>query len=185
MLGIAPDELEAVTRRFDSGLTADLLLTIAGASVGERDFTKDAFVKLGVSLGFWKVAMKPGKPLAVGRRGKSLVIGLPGNPTSALVNFELFVRPALRKMLGHDEAWHRFIRARLATGFKKAAGLRHFVRVRAEWRDGELWARPLGTQTSGALTSSAGATHLMSVATEITEITAGSAIDLLPVSWTG
>ena len=185
LLGIAPDELEAVTRRFESGLSADLLITCAGASVGEKDFTKDAFARLGVELGFWKVAMKPGKPLAVGRKGKTLVMGLPGNPTSSLVNFELFVRPALRRMLGHDEPRHSFVRGKLATGFKKAAGLRHFVRVRSEWRDGELWARPLGTQSSGALTSSAGATHLMSVPTEATEITAGSLVDLLPVSWAG
>jgi molybdopterin molybdotransferase len=185
LLGIAPDELEAVTRRFEAGLSADLLLTCAGASVGERDFTKDAFARLGVEPGFWKVAMKPGKPLAVGRRGKTLVMGLPGNPTSSLVNFELFVRPALRRMLGHDEPHHSFVRGKLAHGFKKAMGLRHFVRVRGEWRDGELWARPLGTQSSGALSSAAGATHLMSVPTEATEITAGSMVDLLPVSWAG
>ena len=183
LLGIAPDELEQVTHRFESGLFADLLLTVAGASVGERDFTQDAFDRLGVALGFWKVAMKPGKPLAVGRKNRALVIGLPGNPTSALVNFELFVRPAIRKMLGHHEGRHVFVRAKLVGAFKKAAGLRHFVRVRAEWRDGELWARQLATQSSGALSSSAGATHLMSVPTEATEITAGSMVELLPVSW--
>lgn len=185
LLGIAPDELEQVTRRFELGLTADLLLTCAGASVGERDFTKDAFARLGVEAGFWKVAMKPGKPLVVGKKGRTLVMGLPGNPTSSLVNFELFVRPALRKMLGHGEVPHQFVQAKLATAFKKSKGLRHFVRVRAEWKGGELVAAPLMSQTSGALASAAGATHLMSLPPESVEIPKGSLVDLLPVSWVG
>ena len=77
-----------------------MLITVSGASVGEKDFAQGALAELGVPMDFWKVAMKPGKPLAVGRKGSTLVFSLPGNPTSALVTFELFVRPALRALQG-------------------------------------------------------------------------------------
>lgn len=184
LLGIAPDDLDAVVRRFEAGLSADVLVTCAGASVGEKDFAREALARLGVQVDFWKVAMKPGKPLAVGRRGRTLVFGLPGNPTSSLVTFELFVRPALRRLLGHFDPGPTFCTARLVGPFKKSKGLRHFVRVRADWRDGALWATPLASQTSGALASAAGATHLMSLPAETTEISAGSTVELLPVSWT-
>ncbi len=182
ILGRAKDRLEELTALFGRGLGFDVLLTVAGASVGERDFTRDAFEALGVSIDFWKVAMKPGKPLAVGRKGHTLVIGLPGNPISAMVTFSLFVAPALRKLQGLVPT-PPLVPARLAEPVRKSAGLRHFVRGRVERRGSELWAIPLSNQSSGALSGAVGATHLISLSPNATEVGSGEFVDLVPVDW--
>jgi len=182
-LGIARDTLEDVTRKLTRAQDHDVVLTSAGVSVGEHDFVKDALDGLGVEMNFWRVAIKPGKPLAVGHKGRTLFFGLPGNPTSSLVSFELFVRPALRRMLGHSVVRPPRVRGRCEVDLRKAAGLSHFIRVTAEWRDGELWARPLSSQTSGALRSAVGATHLMLFPEPSTSLRAGDPVELLPVSW--
>jgi molybdopterin molybdotransferase len=184
LLGLAPDRLEEVKALFARGLEFDVLITSAGASVGERDFAKEALEAIGVQMDFWKVAMKPGKPLAVGHRGATRVFGLPGNPTSSLVSFELFVRPALRALQGLPSAPAE-LGGKIAVALKKAPGLRHFVRATVALRDGELWATPLSTQSSGALSSAASATHLISVPPEVTVLSPGDAITLIPVSWAG
>jgi molybdopterin molybdotransferase len=184
LLGLAPDRIEEVKALFAKGLGFDVLITSAGASVGERDFAKEALEAIGVKMDFWKVAMKPGKPLAVGRRGSLQVFGLPGNPTSSLVSFELFVRPALRALQGLPPG-PAPLGGRIAVPLKKAPGLRHFVRATVQLREGELWAAPLTTQSSGALSSAAAATHLISVPPETTALAAGDRITLIPVSWAG
>lgn len=182
LLGLAPDRLEAIQELFARGLQSDVLITSAGVSVGERDFAKAALEALGVKLDFWKVAIKPARPLAVGHRGRTLIFGLPGNPTSSLVSFELFVRPALRALQGLP-ATSSPVSGRLSTAWKKTAGLRHFVRATVEFREGELWATPLKTQSSGALSSAAFATHLISLPPDVTVVAAGERILLIPVSW--
>lgn len=182
-LGIASDELSSVERLFEQGLGHDLLLTCAGASVGEKDFALRALERLGVELAFSKVAMKPGKPLTFGRKGATLVFALPGNPTSALVCFELFVRPCLKRLLGHREVTWSFVRGRAATPYRKPTGLSHFVRVSTRWSGDELWAEPLASQTSGALRSAAAATHLMVVPAHLGELEAGEPVSLLPLAW--
>lgn len=181
-LGRAADTLESQRSLFAKGLEHDVLITIAGASVGDKDFTRDALVANGVSLDFWKVAMRPGKPLSFGFKGKTLVFGLPGNPVSAMVTFELFVRPALRKLMGLSPEPRREP-ARLAGDFTKAAGLRHFVRARRELREGEVWAVPLSTQSSGSLSAAAGADCLIEVDEAVTALANGSKISLLQLSW--
>ncbi|HME91804.1 MAG TPA: molybdopterin molybdotransferase MoeA, partial [Myxococcaceae bacterium] len=182
-LGIARDNLEDVVRKLARAQDYDVVLTSAGVSVGEHDFVKDALHELGVEMNFWRVAIKPGKPLAVGQKGATLFFGLPGNPTSSMVSFELFVRPALRRMLGHSAVRPTRVRGRCAVELRKGAGLSHFVRVTAEWRDGDLWARPLESQTSGALRSAVGATHLMLFPEPSTFLATGDPVELLPVSW--
>lgn len=182
ILGRAPDTLEAISTLFAKGLSFDVLITVSGASVGDKDFTREAFQSLGVTMDFWKVAMKPGKPLAVGTKGNTLVFGLPGNPISAMVTFELFVRPALRAMHGLPSA-HPLLPGRLAVPLKKPAGLRHLVRAQVERRGAELWATPLSSQSSGALTSAVGATHLISIAPDETQVSSGAVVDLIPLSW--
>ncbi|MFZ5469304.1 MAG: gephyrin-like molybdotransferase Glp [Myxococcota bacterium] len=184
LLGIARDELDEVERVFSGGLTHDVLLTCAGVSVGEKDFARDALSRLGVELSFWKVAMRPGKPLLVGLKGRTLVFGLPGNPTSALVTFELFVRPCLRRLLGFADAGPPRVRGRTEVAFQKPAGVTHFIRVIARWHEGETWVRPLPSQTSGALRSAAAATHLLELGPDTTELLAGEPATLLPLSWT-
>jgi molybdopterin molybdotransferase len=159
------------------------VLTSAGVSVGEHDYVKEVLAALGVEQHFWRVAIKPGKPLVVGRRGGTLFFGLPGNPTSSLVTFELFVRPALRRLLGHADVEPGRTSGRLDGRLSKAAGLAHFVRVTAAWREGGLWARPLATQTSGVLRSAAAATHLLHFPQEAKSLAHGDPVDLLPLSW--
>ena len=183
VLGIARDTLEDVTRHLEAAQGYDLVLTSAGMSVGEHDFVREALGALGVEQDFWRVALKPGKPLAVGSRGGSVYMGLPGNPTSSLVTFELFVRPALRRMLGHAEVDPPRVSGRVAVDLHKPAGLAHYVRVTGAWQEGELWARPLPTQTSGALRSAASATHLLHFPRSASKLTTGDRVELLPLSW--
>lgn len=182
VLGRAPDRLDAVEALLAKGLDFDVLVAVSGASVGERDFTREALARLGVEMDFWKVAMKPGKPLAVGRRGPTLVFGLPGNPVSSMVTFELFVRPALRALLGLPSITPP-LPGRLTTAIHKPAGLRHFLRATVELRPDGMWATPLKSQSSGALTSAAGATHLISIAPDVTQAQAGDVVEVLPLSW--
>ncbi len=184
-LGRAPDALEPLAQLFRHGLEGhDVLITLAGASVGERDFTRDALTSLGVTIDFWKVAMKPGKPLALGQRGETLVFGLPGNPVSAMVTFELFVRPALRALQGLPPT-EALLPARAAVDLPQASGLRLFLRATTQVRDGAVWATPLGSQSSGALRSATGATCLISLAPDSGPHPRGSEINLLPLSWAG
>lgn len=182
-LGIARDTRDAVAAALSRLDGFDVVLTSAGVSVGERDYVKEVLAELGVEQHFWRVAIKPGKPLVVGQRGATLFFGLPGNPTSSLVTFELFVRPALRKLLGHAQAGPARVTGRLEGKLSKPAGLAHFVRVTAAWREGNLWARPLATQTSGVLRSAAAATHLLHFPREASSLTEGDAVELLPLSW--
>jgi molybdopterin molybdotransferase len=183
VLGIARDSLEEVSRHLVRAEGFDVVLTSAGMSIGERDYVRAALEALGVEMDFWRVAIKPGKPLAVGRRGAALYFGLPGNPTSSLVSFELFVRPALRRMLGHVDVEPPRVGGRLEVELHKPPGLAHYIRVRATWREGELWARPLATQTSGALRSAASATHLLHFPRLSSKLVEGDRVELLPLSW--
>jgi len=184
-LGIARDDPAEIAELLERAKDADLVLSSAGMSVGERDFVREVLEQQGVALSFWKAAIKPGKPLAAGRRGDTLFIGLPGNPTSSLVTFELFVRPLLRKLAGRPDVEPPRVPGRTEVGLEKAAGLAHFIRVVAEWREGSLWARPLASQTSGALRSAAAATHLLHFPADATRLASGEAVELLPLSWVG
>jgi molybdopterin molybdotransferase len=155
-LGIARDAPEDIERRLRAGLRADVLVSSAGISVGDRDYVRGVLEKLGCSLLFWGVNMKPGYPLAFGRFESGngpLVFGLPGNPVSAMMTFEQFVRPALRKMAGRQSLFRPTIRARLAERFEKQAGRLHFVRVDLAREGDEVVARSTGNQSSGVLRS--------------------------------
>ncbi|HET6613478.1 MAG TPA: gephyrin-like molybdotransferase Glp, partial [Kofleriaceae bacterium] len=100
-LGIAPDNLEAISASFERARSADIIVTSGGVSVGDFDFVRDALAAIGAQVAFWKVAIKPGKPLVFGTAPPAtLIFGLPGNPVSSMVTFELFVRPVIRAMLG-------------------------------------------------------------------------------------
>ena len=155
LLGIAPDQPAALRRAIRRGRTADVLLTIGGVSVGERDLVRGALAGCGARIDFWRVAIRPGKPFLFGRMGRTLVFGLPGNPASALVGFELFARPALRALGGLPGSGRVTIRARLDAPQVKPRDLALYLRSRAERRDGEAWVVAHRTQVSGDLTSSA------------------------------
>jgi molybdopterin molybdotransferase len=155
-LGIARDTPEDLERRIGAGLNADVIVSSAGVSVGDRDFVRDVLEKLGCRWSFWGVRMKPGYPLAFGGLGDGagrLVFGLPGNPVSAMMTFEQFVRPALRKMMGHRRWFRPTLTATLGERLTKQAGRLHFVRVTLERRGAALIARSTGNQSSGVLSS--------------------------------
>ena len=160
-LGIARDTPEDLEARFRGGLRADLLVSSAGVSVGDRDFVRDVLEKLGCALVFWGVQMKPGYPLAFGEIGADrgdgargpLVFGLPGNPVSAMMTFEQFVRPAILRMRGETSVHRPLLEVRVGETLRKKAGRLHFVRVTLD-REGNDWvARSAGNQSSGALRS--------------------------------
>lgn len=179
-LGIAGDRPEEIENRLRAGLRADVIVSSAGVSVGDHDHVRDVLEKIGCKLQFWGVLMKPGYPLAFGviESTGALVFGLPGNPVSAAVTFEEFVRPALRKMMGHRTLYRPVVRARLTEQLTKRAGRLHFVRVSLELRDGELMATPIGNQSSGVLTSMIRGTGLAVFAAESEMLDAGREVDV-------
>jgi molybdopterin molybdotransferase len=176
-LGIArdtPEALEAVLRR---GMAFDLIVSSAGVSVGDHDYVRPVLQKLGCTLSFWGVEIKPGYPLVFGRFGETgpLVFGLPGNPVSAMVTFEQFVRPVLRRQLGFQKLFRPTLQVTLAETLRKKPGRLHFVRVHLERRDGAVIARSTGNQSSGVLRSMSLAQGLLVFAAEATELRAGEA----------
>jgi molybdopterin molybdotransferase len=178
-LGIARDRPEDLERRLRAGLVADCLVTSAGVSVGDHDHVRPVLEKLGCRLEFWGVRMKPGYPLVFGRfdrDGGPLVFGLPGNPVSAMVTFEQFVRPALRKMMGHRSWFRPVVEARLLEDLDKKPGRLHFVRVDLERRDGEILARSTGSQSSGVLRSMTLARGLLVFPADAVKLRAGDTV---------
>lgn len=180
LVGIAGDSLDDHVSRIDSASFADVLLTIGGVSMGTHDFVRPAFEQLGVELDFWKVAMRPGKPLAFGRRGHQIVFGLPGNPVSTLVGFELFVRPAIAKMLGQKNVVKQTLKAKLANGaMKKRVGFRFFARAQVAVVDGRFEATLAGKQGSGQTSGMAHANALVVIPEEASEVVEGQDVDVL------
>jgi molybdopterin molybdotransferase len=178
-LGIAPDDRAAIARHLEGARFADVLLTVGGVSVGDHDFTRDVLAELGCELRFWKVNMKPGKPLAFGRWEGRPVFGLPGNPASAMVTFELFVRPALRKMMGHSDLGRPRARARLLEAISKEDGRRHYVRAVVERNADTLVVRALRKQSSGQLTSMVGVNALAILPEDSRGVAAGEAVEVV------
>src|SRR6185312_9344855 len=125
------DDLQALREALERGLAADVLVTSGGVSVGEHDLVRAVEHELGVQEIFWRVAIKPGKPVAFGTRGSTLVIGLPGNPVSALVGAELFVKPALRALQGRTDPLPRFEPGRVAVALRRNAERDEFLRARS------------------------------------------------------
>ncbi len=160
-LGIARDRPGDLEQRLRAALGADCIVTSAGVSVGNHDHTKDALTQLGCEISFWGVQMKPGHPVVFGRFphgpapdvGGPLVFGLPGNPVSAAVTFEQFVRPALRAMMGFSNCHRPTVRARLRAPLKKRPGRLTFVRVELERGHDGIWASSTGNQSSGVFRS--------------------------------
>ncbi len=151
--GIAPDDPQGLRQALSRCLRADLVVTTGGVSMGDFDYVKDAFEDQGATLDFWKVRMKPGKPLAFGAIGGRPVFGLPGNPVSCMVNFLQFVRPVVRKMLGDPRPYLPVLPARLTAPLRKRPGRALLARVSLHWQGEHLMATPTATQSSGALSS--------------------------------
>jgi molybdopterin molybdotransferase len=153
------DDEDAHRDALSRALQADVVISSGGVSVGPHDLVRRVAAELGVEEIFWRVAVKPGKPISFGMRGATLVFGLPGNPVSTLVGFELFVRPALRALEGERDPGPRFRQARLARPVRRNDARDELVRAR--WRDGEL--EPLGGQESHMIVRAAAADALVHV----------------------
>jgi molybdopterin molybdotransferase len=177
--GIVPDDYEATRTAIEAGLDYDVLLTSGGVSVGRFDFVKDVQDELGVERRLWGVAMKPGKPLAFGVRGGTLVFGLPGNPVSAMVSFELFVRPALLRLMGYRKTTRPQYQAIIEEDVANPDGRTYVVRVRA-WREDGTWhVSSTGAQGSGILRSMVGANGLAFIPGGPRGVRAGDEVEFL------
>lgn len=182
-LGNAADTPESLRAVLEGSRGADLLVTSAGASVGEFDYTRQVLESLGADLRFWRVRMRPGAPLGFGTLDGMPWIGLPGNPVSAMVTFELFARPVIRRMLGHTRLFRRPLPAVLEEPVSIGARLMHFLRAVTRVRDdGVLTVRLTGPQGSGILTSMSQANALLIVPEDRSRVEAGERLNVLPLS---
>jgi molybdopterin molybdotransferase len=173
LLGIARDDPAELEEYLQRGLRFDVLLVSGGTSVGVHDYVRPTIEALGVQMKFWRVAMKPGHPVAFGSTASCVFFGLPGNPVSSMVCFEEFVAPALRRMTGHQRLYRRTITARLTGSVKHRPGRTEFVRVTlAKGGDGYA-ATSTGAQGSGMLLSMAMADGLMLIPAQSTGLVAG------------
>lgn len=179
LLGIARDEREDLRAKLSEGLAADVLVTSAGVSAGDRDLVRDVLADLGVENVFWKVLVKPGGPTAFGVAGRKPVFSLPGNPVSSLITFEVFVRPALRKMTGSPDPVKRPVKATLAEAVEKKPGKTHFLRVRIEPGEEGYVARTAGDQNTGILRTLVLADGIAVLPRERTAFSAGEKVDVL------
>jgi molybdopterin molybdotransferase len=178
-LGIARDTPESLREHLTRALDADLLVTTAGISVGEHDYLRAVLAELGAEQRFWKLRMRPGAPVGFGLLQGVPWIGLPGNPVSTMVTFELFVRPAIRKMAGHLLPYRRTVPVRLAEPVRLRPRLQHFLRAVVTDGAGGLEARLTGPQGSGILTSMILANALLIVPEGQFETPAGATVRAL------
>jgi len=182
MLGIAPDDAAEIAARLQEARGCDVILTSGGVSVGEFDFTRDVVQRLGGTLALWRVRMRPGAPLGYGSLFGVPWLGLPGNPVSALVTFELFARPLIRTLAGYRLAHRATIDVAVAEELRLAAPLMHYLRATLEDGDGDLpRARLTGPQSSGLLPSMARADALLVVPPEAAIVAAGTRLRAIPL----
>jgi molybdopterin molybdotransferase len=160
-LGIASDTPDSLREHLARAMDCDLLVTTAGISVGEHDYVRTVLDELGAQQRFWKLRMRPGAPVGFGLLGEVPWIGLPGNPVSTMVTYELFVHPAIRRMMGHDRVFRRSVPVRMAEPISLKPKLQHFLRGIVSEGPNSLEARLTGPQGSGILTSMARANALL------------------------
>jgi molybdopterin molybdotransferase len=191
ILGIARDDEVELARKLKQAQDADMLLTTGGVSMGDYDMVKDILARDGEMV-FWKVRVKPGKPLAFGKikgqdkngRAKSIPhLGLPGNAASCMVSFEIFVRPALLKMMGKKNFTKPAVEATLENTIKNDAGRRIYDRAIVEKRDGHYYARLTGPQGSGILTSMSLANGLVLIPEDKEIVNKGETVQALMLDW--
>ena len=187
IIGIARDNLDDLHRCIDAAADADLLVTSAGVSKGDYDMVKDVLEQRG-DMNFWSVRMRPAKPLAFGllhrnNRSPLPLLGLPGNPVSALLAFEMFGRPAVRRMLGRDLLARPMVEGVLTGPIFNSDGRRVYARVEVERRDGAWFATPTGPQGSNILTSLSRANGLAICPSDLTRKEAGQAVKIIMLDW--
>lgn len=175
-----PDEMDRATSALEAALAgADVLVTIGGVSVGDHDIVRDALTRVGVALQFHKVAMKPGKPMTFGTRGRSVVLGLPGNPASASLTFTLFGLPLLRALQGDAVAVPAAEAIPIEGRIAHKPGRREFARVRLATREGRAVAVVCANQSSGSVPSFAEADALVVVHEDLGDVESGALLPLV------
>lgn len=175
-LGVARDNRESFREHLEAAREADLLVTTAGISVGEHDFVRPVLEEMGATQKFWKLRMRPGAPVGFGLLGDIPWIGLPGNPVSTMVTFELFVRPAIRRMCGHSLPFRRSVQATLVEPITLRPRLQHFLRAVVSDGPSGPEARLTGPQGSGILTSMVKANALLVIPEGQFETPAGAQV---------
>jgi molybdopterin molybdotransferase len=181
LLPAVADDEPSHRAALERGLGADVLVTSGGVSVGPHDLVRRVLSQLGVEEVFWGVAVKPGKPLAFGTRGRTLVFGLPGNPVSTLVGAELFVSPALLALQGASEPGPVFLNGRLATSVRRSEHRDQFVRARRRESDDGLLLEPVSGQDSHMIVRAAAADALVLAPRGAGELAAGESVRYLPL----
>jgi molybdopterin molybdotransferase len=191
VLGLASDSEDALRAKLSQGRDADMLITSGGVSVGDFDVVKDVLAKEG-ELVFWKVRMRPGNPVTFGRlKGRSKAgvakeivhLGLPGNPVSVMVTFEVFARPAMLKMMGREKLAKPAIEAIIEEPIDNDGGFRIFARAIVEERNGQYFAHLTGPQGSGILTSMSRASGLVVVAEDRLRVEKGETVPVMMLDW--
>jgi molybdopterin molybdotransferase len=182
LLGIAKDQPAALKEKIAHGLNADILVLSGGVSMGDYDFTKAVFKDLGAEMNFWKLAIRPGQPLAFGKIQGKLAFGLPGNPVSSMVTFEQLVRPAILKMGGHRSYGRPVVQAVFQEKFSKRSDRRHFLRGILSRENNVLTVRTTGDQGSGILTSMVKANGLIDVPEEVVRLNPGDIVNVQVLS---
>jgi molybdopterin molybdotransferase len=181
-LGVARDTVESLRQKFGEAVQYDLILTTGGVSVGDFDLVKNIMQEQG-NINFWRINMRPGKPVAFGHIGTAPLLGLPGNPVSSAVTFELFGRPVIRKMQGHTRLFRPQIDVTVEDGVSDSGTRRHYVRSRVERRAGHFVAHTTGNQGSHMMTSLLGANALVIVPEGGTEIPPGGSARAMMLDW--
>lgn len=178
LLGIARDNPADLKEKISHGLNADILVLSGGVSMGDYDFTKAVFKELGAEMNFWKLAIRPGQPLAFGKIQGRLAFGLPGNPVSSMVTFEQLVRPAMLKMGGQRSYGRPVVQAEFQEQFSKRTDRRHFLRGVLTREGGTFRVRTTGDQGSGILTSMVKANCLIDIPTEVERVNPGDFVSV-------
>ncbi len=181
-LGVARDTVESLREKFSEAAQYDLIITSGGVSVGDFDLVKDIMSEQG-QINFWRINMRPGKPVAFGHISGVPLLGLPGNPVSAAVTFELFGRPVIRVMLGHTRLARPQVDVIVEDGISERAMRRHYVRARVEWRDGRFVARTTGNQGSHIMTSLLNVNALVIVPEGGVEVHPGDSAKAMMLDW--
>jgi molybdopterin molybdotransferase len=181
VLDAVRDDESATRAALERGLDGDVLITSGGVSVGPHDLVRAALADLGAEEVFWRVAVKPGKPIAFAVRGATLVFGLPGNPVSSLVGFELFVRPALLALQGARDPGPEFLPGRLGAAVRRTENRDELVRARLRVEDGAVVLDPLTGQESHMIVRSAAAAALVLVPRGTGELSEGAQVSYLRI----
>lgn len=178
-LGIARDNADDLSAKVARGLEADLLISTGGVSVGDRDYVQEVLGGYGFELGFWRVAIKPGKPVLFGTARNTPVLGLPGNPAASAATFELFARPALRRLAGHRDVLPPRLRATLAAAVPGGARRQRFLWGTLQDNEGRYRFTPSARQGSGQNRSIQGSQALLPVAADSPALAPGSEVEVL------